>query len=366
MRTNDLGVAPVLKDNAISGFQVYVGGGQGEKNGAPTMAALAVPLGICSEENLLKVMDAVVQVHQEWGDRQNRQWARLKYVIKKQGIDWFREQVEKRLDFKLEAVDENLDYGEKLRHHGWQKLPTTGKLAYGAFIENGRLWDCSENGKLKSMVRHIVDKYKPSILLGPEHELLFCGLEPGVEAEFIAELEKFGYGKRNGKNYSVLRKHSGACVGLYTCSLAYTESEQFEPQLIDELEKRGWGDLKTCIGMTGCERQCYRPATKAVGLVGSGKNRYLFKFFATEDGRHQGYALRENDESVLFGSVPRENVVDIIDAIFKHYKENKKDGETFGYFMRRLGNEQAIAFFRGNKTTASLIEKPRRGIYEIG
>ncbi|MCA9398761.1 MAG: nitrite/sulfite reductase, partial [Candidatus Omnitrophica bacterium] len=71
LRTNDLGVAPMIEGDKINGFQIYVGGGQGERNGKPAMAALAQPLCIVGEEKLLQVLDAVVAVHQEWGDRQN-------------------------------------------------------------------------------------------------------------------------------------------------------------------------------------------------------------------------------------------------------------------------------------------------------
>jgi len=82
--TNDLAVAPIAEGEQVTRFQLYVGGGQGERNNYPSMAALAQPLGIVTEDKLLPTLDAIVSVHQEWGDRENRHWARLKYVIKKQ------------------------------------------------------------------------------------------------------------------------------------------------------------------------------------------------------------------------------------------------------------------------------------------
>ena len=54
--------------------------------------------------------------------------------------------------------------------------------------------------------------------------------------------KSFGYGQHRGKPYSRLRVLSGACVGLPTCRLSYTESEGFEPELIDKLEDLGYGD----------------------------------------------------------------------------------------------------------------------------
>src|SRR5919197_2250894 len=94
--------------------------------------------------------------------------------------------------------------------------------------------------------------------------------------------------------YSKLRMLSGACVGRDTCRLTYTDSEKFEPYLIDQLEDR-WGDLNESIGVTGCEKQCYRPATKTVGWIGTGFNLYQLTIMGTEDGRHQGGPLIDPD-----------------------------------------------------------------------
>jgi len=45
-----------------------------------------------------------------------------------------------------------------------------------------------------------------------------------------------------------LRKLSGACVAVNTCRLTYTDSEKFEPELLDQLEAMGWGDVNESIG----------------------------------------------------------------------------------------------------------------------
>ena len=42
---DDLGVVPIIKDNKIVKFQIYVGGGQGERNGKASMACLGAAIG---------------------------------------------------------------------------------------------------------------------------------------------------------------------------------------------------------------------------------------------------------------------------------------------------------------------------------
>ena len=52
----------------------------------------------------------------------------------------------------FEQPDPRFDIGPRHMHHGWQTLETTGQLAFGAYIENGRLIDLpdpSGNGNQK-------------------------------------------------------------------------------------------------------------------------------------------------------------------------------------------------------------------------
>jgi sulfite reductase (NADPH) hemoprotein beta-component len=364
--THDMSVAPVIENNKIARFQIYVGGGQGERNGKPSLATLGQALGQVSEDKLLKAMDAVVRVHKEYGDRENRWFARLKFVIKKKGVAWYRQEVESLLGFKLDDPNPQLDYGDRQLHHGWTQQPSNGLWSYGAFIENGRLSDHGPNGKLKSMVRDIMNKYPTEFMITPNQDALFTNLPESAKKDFESDLAKYGFGKRNGKTYSSLRLHSGACVGRDTCRLTYTDSEKFEPELIDELETMGWGDMKESIGITGCERQCFRPATKTIGLVGSGLNRYQFKLMGDESGRFQGKPLiSTTEEKMYLRSVPREKVAIVIDALFKNYKKNALNDEGLGAFHRRVGPDALIAHLQNNPDTKDLMEKPADTAYVI-
>jgi len=356
--SDDVGVVPVIKNNKVVKFQIYVGGGQGERNGKPSMACFGQPLAQVDEANLLKTLDAVVKVHQHWGDRENRIWARVKFVVKKMGIAWYREETEKILGVKLELPDPNLDPGARHMHHGWIKQPKNGLWAYGMYIENGRLIDNSPNGKLKSLCKHLMNTYPVEFMITPNQDALFINLPENMKSAFEADLKKFGFGQRNGKAYSSLRLLSGACVGRDTCRLTYTDSEKFEPELVDQLEAMGWGDLKESIGITGCERQCFRPATKTFGLIGSGFNRYQLKLMGSEDARHQGLPMVSADgDGIYLRSIPRERVAQVIDVLLKNWQANAKPGESAGYFHRRLGMEAVITHLKENPLTTDLMVK---------
>ena len=362
LRTNEVGIAPIVENDRVAAFQVYIGGGQGEKNGKLTFAALGQPFGVFTEDHLLKGVDAIVAVHQEWGDRKNRHWARMRYVVHAQGIKWFQDQVRAR-GGEFEPPKPDFDPGARLLHHGWHHQPSNGLLTYGAYIENGRLID-GPSGNLKTMVRQLIEKHdRLELMVTPNQDLLFSNIEPDAKEAFEAELKQFGYGQRHGKAYSKLRVLSGACVGLPTCRLSYTESEQFEPELLDELEKQGYGGMHESIGITGCERQCFRPATKTIGWIGQGPDLYALKLGGSEAATHQGQYLADGQKWYL-RQVPRLQVSVVTAVLFDFYKAKRlSEDQDMGAFHRRVGFNALIDHLKQHPKTAALMEKTKDAPY---
>ncbi len=214
-----------------------------------------------------------------------------------------------------------------------------------------------------SMVKRLTQSH-PQVLLfvTPNQDLLFGGLEESEKDEFISEMKTFGYGMRNGKPFTTLRLLSGACVGRDTCRLTYTDSEKFEPYLLDDLDEK-WGHMTESIGITGCERQCFRPATKTIGWMGTGYNVYALKLGGTEDGRHQGgYIVDPQTKQIYMRMVPREQVPKVTSALFEFYvskgtpEELSKPGQM-GYFFRRVGLPGIIEYLKGHPDTAELMKR---------
>ncbi|MFL6506526.1 MAG: hypothetical protein ACJ704_01115 [Nitrososphaeraceae archaeon] len=235
-----------------------------------------------------------------------------------------------------------------------------------------------------------MDEYPHALIFTtPNQHLLFSNLGSSEKEQFKNDMRIFGYGIRkvildatsNSNNnadtrsskskivqqrpYSKLRMLSGACVGRDTCRLTYTDSEKFEPCLIDQLEDK-WGDLNESIGVTGCEKQCYRPATKTVGWIGTGFNLYQLTIMGTEDGRHQGGPLIDSDTKEQYlRFVPRKDVATVTDTLFEFFIKNRsKEGEEeeirpggMGYFLRRIGAKEIIYYLKSNPNTKDLMKK---------
>ncbi len=297
--SNDVGIVPIIKDKKVEGYQLYIGGGLGQKNTKATFATLGVPLGIFSTyEELIRGLDAIVKVQQQIGDRVHRHWARFKNVLIKKGLEatgktiddlvlqredirkvmmkgaeWFREQVALlNINFSMPI---NLELGELNRHHGWSKQ-NDGNYSYGLWIQNGRLTNANPQGKVKDLVDKIVKEINPTTSITPYQDVMFSDINPDAKREIENILTDFGYG-----NYSRLRMITQACVGLNTCSIAVAESERYFQPLLTELEESGYGNVEgVSIGISGCERHCSRNVRHDISIEGKGMGIYQIKFNA--------------------------------------------------------------------------------------
>src|SRR5450755_4026541 len=89
---NDVGLRAVIRDGQ-RGFRMVIGGGLGP---LPTEAQLLdefVP-----EERLLNWCEAVIRVFNQYGNRQNKNTARMKFVMRNRGLAWMKEQIAKEYD----------------------------------------------------------------------------------------------------------------------------------------------------------------------------------------------------------------------------------------------------------------------------
>src|ERR1019366_3180000 len=86
---NDIGLRAVIRGGR-RGFRMSAGGGLGP---LPTEAQLLddfVP-----EDHLLPKCEAVIRVFNEYGNRKNKNMARLKFVMRERGFAWLKEQIER-------------------------------------------------------------------------------------------------------------------------------------------------------------------------------------------------------------------------------------------------------------------------------
>ncbi len=269
--TQDIGLV-VFTDaqGELRGCNVYVGGGMGRThNKEETFARVADPLGYVDAAELFDLLQSIVALQRDHGDRRIRRHARMKYLLHDRGIKWFRNEL-KQTYFKgslkglrNEAKPKLLDY------LGWHRQ-RAGHWFVGLPLLCGRL-----KGEMKAGLRRIVDTYQLEIRLTPNQDLLLCSIGTAQRASIRDELSALGFDVPEAP--SPLARHAMACPALPTCGLAITESERILPNVLDRLDallRKLEIDKSVLVRMTGCPNGCARPYMAELGLVGSGVDQY--------------------------------------------------------------------------------------------
>jgi sulfite reductase (ferredoxin) len=90
--TNDIGVVVVTDaSGALQGYDLVVGGGMGRSHrNNDTFPRLADPLGYVDKDDIFHAVKAIVATQRDYGRRDDRKQARLKYLVQEWGIDKFR------------------------------------------------------------------------------------------------------------------------------------------------------------------------------------------------------------------------------------------------------------------------------------
>jgi sulfite reductase (NADPH) hemoprotein beta-component len=327
--SQDLGLITVAKDGRIIGFNVSVGGGMGMTHGeTDTYPRLGDVLGFIAPDDVLAIAEAVVTTQRDHGDRTNRKHARLKYTIDDRGIEWFRDEVEKRAGVKF-APSKKFSFVANGDVYGWQK-DDVGAWHYGLFVENGRVSDVSDR-RLLSGMRAIAKLHNSEFRLTPNQNLMISKVADSDKATIEALLLEFGI--ENSTHASPLRLNSMACVAFPTCGLAMAESERYLPSLIDKLDaslnEHGLANEPITIRMTGCPNGCARPYIAEIGLVGKGPGRYTLFLGAGFAGERLGAPYLDNANEV--------EVLDALHPLFAKFSAGRDPDEHFGDFLVRTG-----------------------------
>ena len=269
--TQDIGlVAFADASGELRGCNVYVGGGMGRThNKEETFARTADALGYVDAEHVFDLVQAILAVQRDYGDRATRRHSRLKYLIHDQGIAWFKQELKSRY-FSHPLKGMRNEPKAKLEDYlGWHRQ-TAGKWFVGIPLLCGRL-----AGDLKRGLRQLVETYQLEIRLTPNQDLLLCNIGTAQRGSVRDALEALGI--TTPETPDLLARHALACPALPLCGLAVTEAERILPSVLDRLDaqlRRLEIEKPILVRMTGCPNGCARPYMAELGLVGDGIDQY--------------------------------------------------------------------------------------------
>ena len=330
---NDVGLVPTLSNGLsgdVTGYRVFVGGGLGMSHAREddTYPRLASPLGWVTPDRVVDTVAAVVAMQRDHGNREDRQRARLKYLVDERGIDWVRDDVEARLGAPLGEPVELLTWIAD-EHHG------TRDGVVGLPVPSGKIVD-RDGVLLRAALRELTgDGTVTRIHVTPRQDLLLHGIANHRVAEVEQRLRD--HGVRLAGDVSAVRRLAIACPALPTCAQALGEAERVLPALVDELEKvlaetgrAGTADVPIRLNMTGCPNGCARPYTAEIGVVARTKKTYDVYVGGSASGDRLAERIRAD--------VPLDQIPAVLAPLFARYAPIGDDA-TFGDWVAGVDRE---------------------------
>jgi sulfite reductase (NADPH) hemoprotein beta-component len=322
---HDVGFAAHLKDGAIEGYDVTVGGGMGMTHGEEdTFPRTADWFAFVTPDQAVETARAILMAQRDHGNRAVRKNARLKYTIERMGLDAFRADVQARLPFQL-APARTATFTHTTDRLGWYEAG--GLWHFGLFVENGRLHDAGGR-RLLSGLKAIASVHTGSFIFTANQNLLIAGVSNRAEIEALLT----AYGLDTA--HTPLRQAAMACVALPTCGLALAESERYMPKLLSALEEvmaqAGLAEDSIVMRMTGCPNGCARPYLAEIGLVGRGPGRYNLYLGAAPDGTRLNKLYRRD--------VGHDAIIEALTPLLHGYARDRRPAEAFGNWVIRAGH----------------------------
>lgn len=335
---NDLGLIGILDGDVLVGYNLAIGGGMGATHGdAETYPRLGNVIGFITPEQLLEAATAVVTTQRDFGNREVRKRARLKYTIDDHGLDFIKAEIERRAGFAL-APARAFHFEHSGDRYGWVQ-GEDGRWHLTLHLSAGRIADRpgaphpgSSPGQALTGLREIANVHRGEFRMTPNQNLVIAGVPDGERKRIdaLVHAHALDTGLHQG---TALARAALACVALPTCGLAMAEAERYLPdftaRLEPLLEKHGLRDAAILLRISGCPNGCSRPYLGEIALVGKAPGRYNLMLGADHRGQRLNTLYREN--------IAEGEILDALDPLFARYAGEREAGEGFGDFLHRSG-----------------------------
>ncbi|MCF6094232.1 nitrite/sulfite reductase [Microaerobacter geothermalis] len=324
---NDLAFTPAVKvidGEEVIGFHVWVGGGLSAK------PYLAKQLDVfVRPEEVVKVAAAVTTIFRDYGYREKRHRARLKFLV----ADWGPEKFCEKL---FELTGELPGRGED-KIIGWNAGYFTGVhpqkqegLKYvGLSVPVGRM----TAEELEELAR-LADKYGDGSLRTCNSQNIVLANIPDHRIEKLLQekvLERLTPYPRNFTAFAV------SCTGNEFCNLALVETKERMRQLAYFLDENIELDEPIRMHMVGCPNSCGQRQIADIGFQGVlvKTPQGMKDAFEIYIGGTLGPNAVFNEK--LKGRVLGDDLGRVVIQLIAYYKEEKQPGEKFYDFSKRTG-----------------------------
>lgn len=371
---HDVGAKAVMR-NGERGFRVVVGGGLG-----PLPVEAQVLDEFLPADRIVSRIEAVLRVFNQYGNRKNRNMARLKFVMRERGFPWLKEQIEKEYADILEngGIPAPSEVPEGFGGYLGKPLPL-GTGAQLPVLNQGSSGDAGFDRWKESSVREqqqagyamaVVKVQQGNLTSDQMRKIATIAREAGdgclrvtVEQNLVlgfvplaslprmyAALKAIGLGDAGAREIQDVV----TCPGAYSCNLALTKAMNLGSAIEDVV--RGYDDPTVRdlqINVSGCPNACGQHWTAEIGFYGNAR-----KIDGKEVPHYQMLLGGGYDQQgvMRFGlqimSLPARLATVAMQRVLDHYKANHTDGETFRDYVLR----NKVEFFK--KELLADLQKP--------
>jgi sulfite reductase beta subunit-like hemoprotein len=354
---NDIGLRAVIRDGK-RGFRMVIGGGLGP---LPTEAQLFDEF--IPEEDLLHWCEAIIRIFNKYGNRKNKNTARMKFVVRDRGLAWMKEQAAKEFEDIVKnggiawpaIVPEGFGgYQSRPQPLGDGALlpvvsqPASGNAAYDAWLADNvkeqkqtgyaAVTVTLDQGNVTGDQLHGLAEL--SVIAGDG--MLRTAINQNIVLAFVplarlpqvyAALGELGLNAGGaGQIADVL-----TCPGAYTCNLGLTKTMNLGAAL--QKAVRQYDDPRVrrlTIKASGCPNACGQHWVADFGFFGNARKI---------DGREVPYYQMllgggYDEQGIMrFGlavqSIPARLGPEAVQRVIAHFQANSLDGESFRDYVLR-------------------------------
>jgi sulfite reductase beta subunit-like hemoprotein len=347
---NDIGLTAVRHrdDPTRIRYDLRVGGG------LSTTPRFARGLGVLLEEGEIpEICELIVGIFRDYGNRENRKRARMKFLVDEWGIERFRNELEDRLGHRLNPWEPNYT-PPTFRdddHVGIHPQKGSGEQSSPSLSEKGKNGEVYVGIPLKvgrfmspqmAAIAQAAEQYgRGRIRLTNHQNVMLLDLPADSVESLCADLRQADL----EVHASQTRRLLVACTGSEFCNLALTETKELGAQVVERLEQVVPVDEGLRIHISGCPNSCGQFQTGDIGMTGltistkdSEEKIEAYNLFAGG-----GYGTDPAFGRRLAVKVPKTELPDFLAQVYQRFTEQRVNGETFQAFCSRLSDEELLA-----------------------
>jgi len=370
---HDVGLLARLRDGE-KGFRVVIGGGLG-----PLPVEAQVLDEFLPVDRLVNRIEAVLRVFNKYGNRKNRNKARLKFVLRERGFDWLKETIEGEYADILtnggipspEQVPEGfggfstqpqpLGSGDFLpvvgtrrgdgRYDRWLETNVEEQKQTGYAMVRVRIDQGNLTGEQMRGLADLAETAGDSLLrVTIDQNILLAYVRLAHLPRVHAALDRIGLGEPGAGQLEDIT----TCPGAYSCNLALTKAMSLGKAIHDVVRSYTQPAARALtVKISGCPNSCGQHWIGNFGFYGNARKingREIPYYQMVLGGGHDEHG--DLKYGLAIQSIPARLAPTAVERVLTHYLDHRTEEESFRAYVLR----HKVEFFRS--MTADLAKPP--------